>query len=427
MQKADVLIVGAGAAGLMAAIQAARTDASRRVVVLDGAVRLGAKILIAGGGRCNVTHRAVDERDFNGSTPPAIRRILRAFDVPDTVAFFAARGVPMKTEATGKLFPESDRARDVLQALLDEATTAGVTLQHPSRVIGVAARTDGGFVVQTGIGTWHALTVVLATGGRSVPRTGSDGAGYAFATALGVPLTDEVFPALVPLLLPEGHLLRERSGLSADVRLTITTASGRHLRSTTGALLCTHLGISGPAVLDISRHWLASLAIDPATRLGVSWLPDVTPEALDRILIEGGGASVRRALSPPLPERLAQAVCLMAGVSPDQRAATLPRELRGRLVSTTCAGALPVVGTRGFAAAEVTAGGIPLAALTPVLEARACPGLFVCGEICDVDGRIGGFNFQWAWASGTVAGRAAARRSAEIAPEPVAGSEGSRL
>lgn len=414
MQKAEIVVVGSGAAGLMAAIAAARRAPGRRIVALDGAARLGAKILIAGGGRCNVTHHAVSERDFNGSTPPAIRRILRAFDVDETIAFFAAEGVALKREPTGKLFPVSDRARDVLDALVEAARRSGVELHHPVRVTQAAACTAasaglGRFRIDTSSETWEADVVILATGGQSVPKTGSDGTGYRLAEGLGLPVTARRLPALVPLTLPVGHPVTGLSGLATEVALTVVASTGRHLHRVTGALLCTHQGLSGPAVLDVSRHWQTARAWDPEAGLHVHWLPGLAPETLDRRVQQLGGRPVVKALTP-LPERLAELLCNLAGVEPGHSGAVLTREARKRLVATVTHWPAPVTGTRGFAVAEVTAGGVPLAALTSTLEARTCPGLFVCGELCDVDGRIGGFNFQWAWASGWVAGRAAAGR-----------------
>lgn len=419
MKKDRLAVIGAGAAGLMAAITAARQAPDLEVIAFDGAARLGAKILIAGGGRCNVTHYAVSERDFHGSTPAAIRRVLRAFDVQATRAFFAAESVVLKQEDTGKLFPVSDRAGDVLGALLGAARRAGVVLRHPCRVTAIRPD-DVGFVVETPAASYPGIvTVILAAGGRSVPKTGSDGSGYTLAAQLGLPLTPRIFPALVPLRLPDGHPLRGLSGLATDVRLTVVSSTGRHLHAVTGALLCTHQGLSGPAVLDVSRLWQDAMADDPHAGLLVQWLPSVSPEALDRRLQQHGGRPVRRALAPPLPDRLADVLCSLAEVDPDHPAATLSREARRRLVSAATACPVPVTGTRGFEVAEVTAGGVPLAALTSDLEARHRPGVFVCGELCDVDGRIGGFNFQWAWSSGAVAGRAAAARAARDAKGPV--------
>jgi predicted Rossmann fold flavoprotein len=418
MKKDAIVVIGAGAAGLMAAITAARAAPQARVVAVDGAPRLGAKILIAGGGRCNVTHHAVSERDFHGSTPAAVRRVLRAFDVQATRRFFESEGVPLKREPTGKLFPVSDRAADVLAALLGAARGAGVELLFPHRVTAIRGDHDGGFEVN-GPTPLAARAVILATGGRSVPKTGSDGSGYALASSLGLPLTPRIFPALVPLRLPDGHVLRALSGLAADVRLVVVSGTGRHLASVSGALLCTHQGVSGPAILDVSRHWQAAIDDDGQAGVLVNWVPDVVAEDLDRRFQHHGARPIRRALAPPLPDRLADALCTLAGVDPDEPGATLTRDARKRLVAACTAWRLPIVGTRGFEVAEVTAGGVPLAALTAGLEARVRPGLFLCGEICDVDGRIGGFNFQWAWASGTVAGRAAAARVTAATMEPV--------
>lgn len=408
MQKAEIVVVGAGAAGLMAAIQAARHAPGVRVVALDGAARIGAKILISGGGRCNVTHRAVTDADFSGSTPAAIRRVLRHFDVADAIAFFADLGVALHEEATGKLFPDSNKAATVVDALVGAARDAGVQLHHPCRVRQVD-RHDTGFTITTTAGTWDTARVVLATGGQSVPRTGSDGHGYTIARSLGLPLTPSFYPALVPLTLPDGHWVRALSGLSTPVTLTVRSSSGRHLRQVGGPLLCTHLGVSGPAALDVSRHWQVARDEDAGVSLAVSWLPGGSEGDTDRVLTTLGRRSCLQALSPPLPERLALSLLDHAGVPAGSTGATLSREARRRLVRIIHGDVLPVDGTRGFAVAEVTAGGVPLSALhLERLEARGCPGLHLCGELCDVDGRLGGFNFQWAWASGVVAGRGAA-------------------
>jgi predicted Rossmann fold flavoprotein len=403
-ETVDVAIVGAGAAGLMAAIWAGRTGARRSVVVLDGAARPGAKILIAGGGRCNVTHDVVDEQAFAGSSRHAIRKVLRRFDVPETVAFFRELGVTLKREDTGKLFPTTDRAQTVLDALLGAARAAGVVLRHPWRVEAVE-RDDEGFVLTGPSGTLRARSVVLATGGRSVPKTGSDGHGYAIARALGHTITARVFPALVPLTLPRGHFLTALAGVSARVTLEVRAASGKRLARFTDPLLCTHFGVSGPVVLDASRYWIDARADDPGAVLTVGWLPDETLASIDAWLQELGAASPGRRLHARLPERLARALCVEAGVDPSAPGHGLTRERRRALATLLAEMPLPVTGDRGFTHAEVTAGGVPLTELQlATMASRVVPGLYLCGEICDVDGRIGGYNFQWAWASGYTAG-----------------------
>jgi len=453
-----IAVVGAGAAGLFAAIWAGRRVAgwAGQVIALDGARTLGAKILVAGGGRCNVTHGAVGERDFAGSTPAAIRRVLSRFGVPETIQFFAELGVTLKQEETGKLFPVDDRARSVLEALLRGARAAGVELRHPWRVVGIerlaAAHSTGDpreHPVQLPLEssrehplehprdhwaprfrlrcedsqTLDVQRVILATGGCSLPKSGSDGVGHALARALGHTVTPRIAPALVPLCLAGGHPLRELSGVATAVSIEVRSATGRRLVAVSGDLLCTHFGLSGPAVLDVSRHWSEARATDTGASLVVNWLPGESVETIESAIAAarergvptrgapaGAGASVRTAaqfLRGRLPERLAATLLHLAEVDPQALLTQLTREQRRRLAETLCATSPPVVGDRGWTHAEVTAGGVPLREVDlSSLESRVCPGLYLCGEILDVDGRIGGFNFQWAWASGFVAGGA---------------------
>jgi predicted Rossmann fold flavoprotein len=435
-ERADIAIVGAGAAGLFAAIWAGRTASAAgrrlRIVALDGARRLGAKILIAGGGRCNITHDTVDESAYAGSSPPAIRNILCRFGVEQTVEFFRRLGVEVKREETGKLFPTSDDARTVLDALLRAAAEAGVELRYPWRVREVRPASDGFEIVPEpggaggaggGVGDpLLAARVILCTGGRSLPKTGSDGHGYAIARSLGHTITPRVFPGLVPLTLPREHFICGLSGLTVPATVVLRAGSGKRLISFTDSTLCTHFGLSGPGVLDISRYWTnARLAAaesgQPPPILAINWLPGLSPEALEAQLIAAGQgrgpASVARLLRERLPERLVLALCAAAGIDPAGPVAQLGRDARRTLVRTLTELPLPITGDRGYTHAEVTAGGIPLREIDlKSMQSRAAPGLYLAGEICDVDGRIGGYNFQWAWASGYVAGCAAAMDAA---------------
>lgn len=432
----DLAVVGAGAAGLFAAISAGRTaraaGAPLRIVALDGARTLGAKILVAGGGRCNVTHHRVDETAYAGSSRNAIRNVLRRFTVDDTVRFFRERGVELKREPTGKLFPTTDRARTILDALLAAARDAGVEIRHPWRVESIA-RADHGFTITSITGDQlTARRIILATGGRSLPRTGSDGHGYTLARALGHSLTPRIFPALVPLTLPEGHFLCSLSGITIEATLDLRSGTGKKLVAFTNSTLLTHFGLSGPAVLDISRYYLDAAAHArqtgaPPPRLLINFLPSHTTESLDAALQNLRSRSAARLLSDPpynLPDRLARALCEHAGIDPSAPGGghTLTRERRRALATAATALELPITGDRGFAHAEVTAGGVPLAEVhLDTMESRITPGLHLCGEILDVDGRIGGFNFQWAWASGFTAGTGAARALAaasDAAPRP---------
>jgi len=408
-QPIDILVIGAGAAGLFASIWAGRTAAEAgrtlSITTVDSARKLGAKILVAGGGRCNVTHERVSEADYAGSTPAAIRKVLRRFGVADTVVFFEAAGVHFKTEDTGKLFPVSDSAKTVLDALVREVTRAGVQMVHPAKVTGVA-KADGGFRVHTDDGVFEARRVILCTGGKSLPKSGSDGVGFELAKSLGHSLTSPIVPALVPLLLPAGHWITTLSGLTLPTEVALLSASNKKLFATTGSTLCTHCGLSGPAILDVSRHWLVARVAEPSVSLSLNWLPGEQAESLDRVFVEQQGRGALSILRERLPDRLARSLCEHAAAAP---AGDLSRDARRRLVSLVTATPLPITGDRGFTVAEATAGGVPLTEVRlETMESRVCPGLYLAGEVLDVDGRIGGFNFQWAWASGFVAGSAAA-------------------
>ena len=405
----DILVIGSGAAGLFAATWAGRRarESGRQlaIVAVDGARKLGAKILVAGGGRCNVTHWQVSEADYAGSTPPAIRKVLKRFTVDDTVQFFRESGVEMKREETGKLFPVSDSARTVLDALVREARVAGAALMHPARVTGVEREAEG-FRVAIDTGAIHARRVILCTGGKSLPKSGSDGGGFALATSLGHSLTAPIVPALVPLVLPQGHWITDLSGLTLPAEIILSAASGKRIVAFTGSTLCTHFGLSGPSVLDISRHWLVARESDQTVRLSLNWLPGNTSDAVERLFLEPRGRGALAILRDQLPDRLARKLCELSSTPPQ---GDVPRDARKKLVQLVTSTPLEVVGDRGFTIAEATAGGVPLSEVRlETMESRICPGLHFAGEVLDVDGRIGGFNFQWAWASGFVAGSAAA-------------------
>lgn len=401
--KVDIAVIGAGAAGLMAAIWAKRTYPALSVVALDGARKIGAKILVAGGGRCNVTHDEVSEAAYAGSSRNAIKKVLRRFDVTETIAFFRELGVELKREPTGKLFPVTDDAHTVLDALLNAAKTGEVVLQHPCRIESIEKSAEN-FSLRGDWGTLTAQKVILATGGKSLPKSGSDGHGYTLAQALGHSLTPRIFPALVPLTLPRDHFITTLSGITIMAALTVRTSSGETLVTFHDSTLCTHFGLSGPSVLDISRYYLDARHHDPGALLTINWLPDKTSEQVESELLGAGKRSILRYLDI-LPERLARALCAEAEIEPATTTDSLSRSQRKRLVDTLTQLVLPITGDRGFTYAEVTAGGIPLTEINlKTMESRLCPGLYLAGEICDVDGRIGGYNFQWAWASGYTAG-----------------------
>lgn len=412
----DVLVVGAGAAGLMCAISAARTNSNRRIVAIDSASTLGAKILVAGGGRCNVTHDVVDHTAYFGSSQHAIKKVLRQYPVAETISFFKSIGVDLKREDTGKLFPTTDSARTVLTSLLAEARRLGVEIAYPRRVTHISrvpvppdtTGTDAApprFMVAGDWGFYLCSKIVLATGGMSLPKSGSDGTGYSLAHSLGHPMPRQLHPALVPLLLPKDHLICSLSGIALPVTLHVNSPSGRRIASFTDSSLCTHFGLSGPCTLDISRHYLHAVASDPDSYLSANWVPEHTFDSFDTALIAESSSSIGALLRDLLPARFADGVCGQLSIDPAHRVHSLSRDLRRSLVRELTSMRLPVIGNRGYNYAEVTAGGIPLDEIhLDTMESRICTGLHFCGEICDVDGRIGGYNFQWAWSSGYVAG-----------------------
>jgi len=385
------------------------------VVVLEGAKKPGAKILVSGGSRCNVTNAAVSERDFCGGRPAIIRRVLRAFPVADTIAFFREIGVSLHEEAHGKLFPDTNRARDVLDALLREADVRGVAVMASHRVVDVEPA-GAAFRIVTDRVELRAGAVVLATGGQSLPKTGSDGAGFAIAKRLGhtiVPTT----PALAPLVLGEPSVHAALSGIAQDVELTlwIDGAAGVRLR---GALLWTHFGVSGPVAMNASRHWLRARLERRRVVMTVNFRPGESFERVDaglqRLVADSPRASVQTMLAATMPASVATALLAQLAIDNRTPLAHFARDDRRRLARALVEWPLPVVDSRGYTFAEATAGGVALPELDPAtMASRLCPGLYCVGEIADVDGRIGGFNFQWAWSSGFVAGRALAQRAVQ--------------
>lgn len=400
-----VVIVGAGAAGCIAAIFAARAGVP--VLLLERTRDGGRKILISGGGRCNVLPSQMSPAQYiTASSPNTMRKMLLSWPLAEQRAFFESDlDIPLQLEqGTGKLFPRSNRARDVRDALLTAARTAGARIRFEAVVRDVAPSQHGWDVVLADGERIVAHAVVLATGGLSVPATGSDGTGLAIAKRLGH-VVHETYPALTPLTaVPAVHAAL--AGVSLTARLEAPLENGR--AQAVGGFLFTHRGYSGPAVLDISHHAVRAKLAGRAQPILVQWTESDGDE-WDALLRETSDGTVASLLRRHLPSRLAEALVITSGVAGERKLAGLRRDERRGLVDVLARFPLPWTGDEGYKKAEVTGGGVALSEVHPrTLESRSRRRLFLCGEMLDAFGPIGGYNFLWGWATGRAAGIGAA-------------------
>ena len=413
VQRYDVVVVGAGAAGLVAATVAA--ERGRRTLLVEKNRKPGVKILMSGGTRCNLT-QATDNRGIVAAFGPSGRFLhsaLAALSVDDTIAMFEAEGLATKVESTGKIFPASDRALDVLNALLGRLRRTPCELALGEAVADIRSD-EKGFVVVTSARTVHAARVILTTGGQSYPGCGTTGDGYRFAAALGHTIVPPR-PALVPITT-DAPWVREQSGVTLpDVVLRVVEPSAmaggkpRVLAERRGSLLFTHFGLSGPVALDVSRA-VSGHADARSLAVLCDLLPNTKRQTLDDALRMQAAAAGKRQLVGLLPEevpkRLGETLLALAGVAPDQKAAELSARARQQIVNVLKQLSIPVSGTCGFKKAEVTAGGVALEEVdSRTMQSKRAPNLYLAGEVLDFDGPIGGYNFQAAWSTGYLAGQ----------------------
>ena len=402
----EVVVIGAGAAGLMAAIFAARSGA--RTTLIERTRDGGRKILISGGGRCNVLPMRVDEQRFvTDSSRNTLKRIVRSWPLAAQIDFFENDlGIPLVEEPESlKLFPASHKARDVRDGLVACAVRAGVTLVMETSVADIQRAENRWHVTSADGRTFSADAVMVATGGLSVPATGSDGAGLTLLRRLGHEVAP-TYAALAPITV-EPNAFTELAGISLSAM--VTSRAGDEEAAATGGFLFTHRGYSGPAVLNVS-HIDARARSRTALRaeLTVRWTAHGDSEWAP-LLQAHGARTVGGAIRAELPERLAMVLIARAGVDPLRSLAELRRDERLRLIDTLVRGELPAAGDEGYKKAEVTGGGVSLSEIDPrTMESRRHPGLFLCGEVLDAFGPIGGYNFLWAWVTGRAAGVGAA-------------------
>ncbi|HEU4621460.1 MAG TPA: aminoacetone oxidase family FAD-binding enzyme [Burkholderiaceae bacterium] len=410
----SIAIIGAGAAGTMAAIFAARSGV--RTLVLERTREGCKKILISGGGRCNVLPSRLDESRFvTDSSPNTLKRIVRSWPLREQIAFFEHElHLPLVEEPeSAKLFPASQRARDVRDALLNTARDAGAELLTDTLVTGLAPTARGWRIELNDAPPLDVDAVIVATGGLSVPNTGSDGMGLRMLNMLGHTMRP-TYAALTPVLA-SGSPFSTLAGVSFPI--TLQAKAPRREARATGGFLFTHHGYSGPAALDVSHVVVRARAEGPTeARLHACWTTLNESDWTARLSPQGQGTRpVLAVLRVELPERLALVLLDLARVDASRTLAELRRDERLRLIDVLVRCPLPWTSDEGYKKAEVTGGGVDLSEIDPrTMESRRHPRLFLCGEVLDAFGPIGGYNFLWAWATGRAAGLGAAASCAAM-------------
>ena len=395
-----VIICGGGASGMMAALTAAE-EKRNRVLLFERQARVGRKLLATGNGRCNLTNTGVSQENYHGKKPAFARPALEAFPPERVIAFFRTLGLVCVETAGGRVYPLSDTAGSVLDVLRFALSSAGVEI-HTGEPVRRIERKKG-FSVATDTAVYEADDVIVACGGRAGGKLGGVSDGYELLTSLGHRCT-ALYPALVPVWT-EPDYPRSLKGIRADASVKLLRG-GKTVRESSGEVQFVERGVSGPAVFDLSRE-----AAMNGGELVFDFLRGLSAEETEALLWQRFGLSptleAADIFAGILHSRLALAVVKAAGLKPSGQIGLLTdREIR-RLAASAKRFSLRVTGADSFENAQVTAGGIDTAAFDPMtLQSRLVPGLFACGEVLDIDGDCGGYNLQWAWASGRLAGRA---------------------
>jgi len=410
MADNKVMVIGGGAAGLMAAISAKRAGSD--VTILERNPRVGKKILATGNGRCNFTNIYAGVDCYYGTNPGFVHRALSAFTVNDTIRFFERLGIEHKVEENGKVFPMSDQASSILDVLLYELDDKNINVVCDCMVTGIKKKGDG-FVINTEKGeTYTAHSVIMATGGKAMPSTGSDGNGYDLARKLGHRITD-IFPALVQIML-EGSFFKRIEGVKIDGTAEIIY-NNKSIAKDRGDILFANYGVSGPPILQISRK--AGELLNQGKEAYVKITVLDMPEERVRNILNRRFEDLR---DKPLDEsfiglvnkRLIPVILLEAGIDNIKKPVSdLTEREKERIIRILTDWRMKIRGTKSWPSAQVTAGGVDTADIDEnTMESKLVKGLFFAGEIMDVDGRCGGFNLQWAWSSGYIGGKNAALR-----------------
>lgn len=404
MNNYDIIIIGGGASGLCAAVESARTNGGARVALIEKLTRVGKKLLVTGNGRCNLTNKGAAAKSYNA--PGFAAEAIGRFGTESTVEFFKELGLLTIIDDEGRVYPSSGTASSVLDVLRFEADRLGVVALCGTPVKSVAAVKDG-FLIN---GELAAKRLILACGGKASPVHGSDGSGYALIKSLGHSVTD-LYPSLVQIRT-ETLFVKPLKGIRAAAEIKIEV-DGKTAASSSGEILFTDYGISGIAALEVSRE-VSRLKDVRSCFAVIDLLPafsyDAVFECVSSIAHRSPELTVENFLNGILPKRLGQSICsIVSGVRLSMPVSMLSERQIRAVVSEIKARRIAVTGTNGFNEAQVTSGGAELSQFCPdTLQSKLTSGLYACGELLDIDSGCGGYNLQWAWASGRLAGKSAA-------------------
>ena len=407
-RRFDVIVVGAGASGLMAGIQAARKGAS--VLILEHMERAGKKILATGNGKCNFTNEKQGIACYNGKNPAFVLPVFRRFGLAETLSFFDELGIYPRKKRGGYYYPASQQASSVAEALLMECKRCKVRIACNVGIREIRREKEG-FSFHTKQGTFLSMACIIATGGKAAPKTGSDGSGMIYVKKFGHTLT-ELAPALVQL---QGKqlFLKELAGIRTEGTISLFIDS-QTAAEDTGELQLTAFGVSGIPAFQVSRHASYGLLQGKEVYANLDFLPELPPKELfsflkRRFITNGRGKNSAEALVGLFPDKLNGVLLREAHISQEKQAESCSQTELETLAGKIHALRIDIIGSKGFEHAQVTAGGVDSAEINPdTMESLLVPRLYFAGEVVDVDGICGGYNLQWAWSSGFTAGNAAA-------------------
>jgi len=411
MKSNNVLVVGGGASGMLAAISALENGA--KVTIIERNNRLGKKVLVTGNGRCNLTNLNITADNYHGQNTHFVNNIFSQFDNTAAIEFFNKLGVVTKVEANGRVFPMSDQASSVVDILTHRLKELGCRIIYEAKVERVKKEKEVFKVTFDNTKEMLFDKIIIASGGRAVPTLGSDGSGYRLAQALGHKITP-VWPALVQVKL-KGGFFEYIKGVKVD-GAAILIAGGREIKKEAGEILFTHYGVSGPAILKISREVKKQIMEGKEVFLNISLLNNHNLDTLDKFLanrfVQLGKKALKTSFLGFMQKRLIPYLLKASSIKDiDKKCAEVSAKERRAIAATILGWNFKVIDTNDFKDAQVTAGGVKTDEIDPkTLESKLVSGLFFCGEVLDVDGDSGGYNLQFAWSSGYIAGKSAARK-----------------